>query len=50
MPAFVHQSIVDPNAYIEPGYQKGVMPATFKQQIPPDKLDQLVQYLASNAK
>ena len=48
--AFVKQSIVDPNAYIEPGYQKGVMPATFKQQIPPDKLDQLVQYLASNAK
>jgi cytochrome c oxidase subunit 2 len=48
--AFIKQSIVDPNAYIAPGYQPGVMPPTFKSSIPPDKLDQLVQYLASNAK
>jgi cytochrome c oxidase subunit 2 len=48
--AFIKQSIDDPNAYIAPGYAKGVMPPTFKQQIPPDKLDQLVQYLAENAK
>jgi hypothetical protein len=26
------------------------MPATFKQQIPPDQLTKLVQYLAQNAK
>jgi len=48
--AFVKQSIVDPNAYIAPGYQKGVMPATFGQTITGPKLDQLVQYLVSNAK
>jgi cytochrome c oxidase subunit 2 len=48
--AFVKQSIVDPNAYVAPGYQPGVMPQTFKQQIPPAKLDQLVQYLTTNAK
>jgi cytochrome c oxidase subunit 2 len=48
--AFIKQSITDPNAYIAPGYAKGVMPPTFKQQIPADKLDQLVQYLAQNAK
>ncbi len=48
--AFIRQSIVDPNAYIAPGYQKGVMPPTFAQTIPGPKLDQLVQYLASNAK
>jgi cytochrome c oxidase subunit 2 len=47
---FIKQSIVDPNAYIAPGYQKGVMPPTFGQTIPAPKLDQLVQYLASNAK
>jgi len=28
--AFVHQSIVDPNAYVESGYPKGVMPETFR--------------------
>jgi len=48
--AFIKQSIVDPNAYIAPGYQKGVMPESFGQSIPAPKLDQLVQYLASNAK
>jgi len=47
--AFIKESIVDPGAYVQPGYQN-VMPPTFKQQIPPDKLDQLVQYLAQNAK
>ena len=26
--AFVRQSIVDPNAYVSPGYSKGLMPAT----------------------
>ena len=27
--AFIRESIVDPNAYIEKGYPKGVMPETF---------------------
>ena len=48
--AFIKQSIVSPDAYIAPGYQKGVMPTSFGQTIPGPKLDQLVQYLASNAK
>jgi cytochrome c oxidase subunit 2 len=48
--AFIEQSIVDPNAYIAPGYQPNVMPGTFKQTIPPDKLAQLVKFLAENAK
>jgi len=47
--AFIKQSIVDPGVYIQPGFQN-LMPPTFGQQIPPDKLDQLVQYLAQNAK
>ena len=47
---FIHESIVDPNAYIAPGFPKGVMPTTFGQQIPADQLAQLVQYLAQNAK
>jgi cytochrome c oxidase subunit 2 len=45
---FIKESIVDPNKYVEPGYQPGVMPPSFAQTIPADKLDQLVQYLAEH--
>jgi cytochrome c551/c552 len=40
---FARQSIVDPNAYVQPGYPKGVMPS-FKQLSPTD-LNDLVQFL-----
>jgi cytochrome c oxidase subunit 2 len=43
---FIEESIVDPAAYIQPGYSDA-MPHIFKQQIPPDQLNQLVQYLSS---
>ncbi|HZT91984.1 MAG TPA: cytochrome c oxidase subunit II [Gaiellaceae bacterium] len=46
---FIHESIVNPGAYIQPGYQN-LMPSTFGQSIPPANLDQLVQYLAQGAK
>jgi len=46
---FVEESIVDPAAYIAPGYSD-LMPHIFKQQIPPDQLQQLVQYLSQGAK
>ncbi len=47
--AFVKESIVNPAAYLEPGYTDQ-MPHTFGQQIPAASLDQLVQYLVANAK
>jgi cytochrome c oxidase subunit 2 len=47
--AFIKESIVDPGAYIQPGYQDQ-MPHTFGQSIPAGQLTQLVQYLAQNAK
>jgi cytochrome c oxidase subunit 2 len=47
--AFIKESIVDPGAYVAPGFPNA-MPTTFKQQIPPDKLNQLVHYLAGQAK
>jgi cytochrome c oxidase subunit 2 len=46
---FVHESIVDPNAYVEPGYPKNVMPSTFSQ-LPKKQLDALVQYLVTSTK
>jgi len=48
--AFVKESIVNPNAYVAPGYQPGVMPPNFGATIPADKLDQLVQYLVAHTK
>ncbi|HWJ33218.1 MAG TPA: cytochrome c oxidase subunit II [Gaiellaceae bacterium] len=46
--AFVRESIVDPGAYLEPGYQDA-MPHIFKDQIPADQLDKLVQYLVKGS-
>jgi cytochrome c oxidase subunit II len=46
---FVRESIVNPNAYIEPGYAKGVMPQTFGS-LPGAQLDALVSYLVQSAK
>jgi cytochrome c oxidase subunit 2 len=46
---FVRQSIVDPNAYIEPGFNANVMPTTFKS-LPKEQLDALVQFLTGAQK
>ena len=43
--AFVHESIVDPNAYVAPGYQPGVMPQNFGQSLSNEQVDALVAYL-----
>ncbi|HSC48824.1 MAG TPA: cytochrome c oxidase subunit II [Gaiellaceae bacterium] len=45
---FIRQSIVDPNAYVAPGYPKGVMPQTFAS-LPKAQLDALVKYLAGGS-
>jgi cytochrome c oxidase subunit 2 len=47
---FIRQSIVDPNAYVEPGFQKGIMPPNFGQTLKPNEIDALVQYLARGGK
>jgi len=46
---FIHESIVDPAAYIAPGFPDA-MPHIFKTQIPPSQLNQLVQFLSQGAK
>ena len=40
---FVRESIVNPNAYVEPGYARGVMPPY--DQLPEQQLDALVEFL-----
>jgi cytochrome c oxidase subunit 2 len=48
--AFVHQSIVDPNAYIQPSYPKGVMPENFGHLLTKEQLDALVTFLVQSAR
>ena len=45
---FIHESIVDPNAYVEKGFSQGVMPDF--SQLPPKTVDALVAFLAQSAK
>jgi cytochrome c oxidase subunit 2 len=47
---FIRESIVDPNADVTPGYQGGVMPATFEKTLTDEQLDALVQYLVEGQK
>ena len=46
---FVHESIVNPDAYIEKGYAANVMPKTFAS-LPKEQLDALEKYLIDSAK
>jgi cytochrome c oxidase subunit II len=45
---FVRTSITDPNAYVQPGYPKNVMPPF--TSLPKAQLDALVQYLVQSSK
>ena len=45
---FIHESIVDPGAYVEKGYPNGVMPDFSK--LPGSTVDALVAFLAQSAK
>jgi mono/diheme cytochrome c family protein len=47
--AFIHESIVDPNAEVASGYSAGVMPQTFGQQLSPKQIDDLVAFLMSGS-
>ncbi|HEU5214332.1 MAG TPA: cytochrome c oxidase subunit II [Gaiellaceae bacterium] len=47
---FVLQSIVDPEAYVQPGYPSGLMPQTFGQSITRTQLGALVTFLVQSAR
>ena len=44
---FIRESIMDPNAYVQPGFPKGVMPPF---ALPKNQLDPLVQFLIESSK
>lgn len=43
--AFVRESIVTPNAYIAPGFPKGIMPQNFGTTLGKAKIDTLVSFI-----
>jgi mono/diheme cytochrome c family protein len=47
--AFIHESIVAPNAEVTSGYPAGVMPQTYEDQLTPKQLDDLVAFLSSGS-
>jgi cytochrome c oxidase subunit 2 len=47
--SFVHTSIVDPNAYIQPGFSKNIMPQTFGTALSQTQLNALVAFLVQSA-
>ena len=50
LPAFIRESIVSPNTYISPGYQKSVMPQTFGSTLTKTQLADLVAFIAAGSK
>jgi cytochrome c oxidase subunit II len=46
---YIRDSILDPNKYVTPRYQSGVMPS-FKDQLSAKDVDALVKFLAENTK
>ncbi len=47
-PEFIRQSIVNPDAEIEEGFQPGVMPQDYGQQLEDQQLADLVAFIAEN--
>jgi hypothetical protein len=44
---FVRESIVDPDAFIAPGFKAGVMPKTFGESLNEQQLADLVAFLTT---
>jgi mono/diheme cytochrome c family protein len=46
---FIRTAIVDPNAEVTEGFASGIMPEDYEQQLTPEELDALVEYLDRTA-
>jgi cytochrome c oxidase subunit 2 len=47
---YVKESILDPDAVVVKGFPAGTMPKNFKDQLSPQEIDALVQYLVKSSK
>lgn len=48
-PEEVERFIVDPESEITPGFQAGIMPTNYGEEIPPEDLDLLIEFLLDGA-
>jgi cytochrome c oxidase subunit 2 len=46
---FIQQSIEDPGAYVEKGFQNGIMPTNYKDTLQPEEIKALTDYLVKVA-
>ena len=46
---FIQQSIEDPGAYVEKGFQNGIMPTNYKATLQPEQIKALTDYLVKVA-
>src|SRR3954447_9363223 len=46
---FIQQSIEDPSAFVEKGFQDGIMPANYKETLKPEEIKALTDYLVKVA-
>ena len=42
---YLHESIMDPNAFVVPGFPANTMPQSFSKTLSPQQIDDLVAYL-----
>jgi len=42
---YIHESIINPSAYIVPGFADGIMPQTFSESLSEPEINSLVMYL-----
>lgn len=45
--AYLHESIIDPNAKIVAGFQPGIMPQTFGEQLTEEQIQQIIAFIMS---
>jgi cytochrome c oxidase subunit 2 len=45
---YIRKSIVEPNAFVVPGFPEGTMPQNFGKDLSPQEIDALVKYLVEN--
>ncbi|MDQ3891113.1 MAG: cytochrome c [Actinomycetota bacterium] len=50
LPEFTRESIVDPNAFVAPGFRKGVMPANLEDKLSDRQINDLVAFLVQSVR
>ena len=49
-PRFIETSIVDPSSQVADGFPPNIMPETYEEDLSPEELEALVEYLAESTR